>query len=172
MLIPCYYVSASKKSKGGQDVMTKVRLGTVIHGTMREEDLVPAFLDELEMLDPERAASYRENIPEEAFEDPEHDWWSSGKALWLVEELFDVLNEYAPPFVYFGANEGDGSDYGFWVDRFSLQQAIADGEVLRVEDLSEVPADYEGLLLVENDHGNLTLYECASGNLVEIWSVV
>jgi len=152
--------------------MTKVYLGTVIHGTMREEDLIPAFLDELERLDPKRASSYWDEIPEEALEDPENDWWDSDEASWMLEELFDVLNEFAPPYVYFGANEGDGSDYGFWIDRYALQEAIENGEVLRVEDLSEVPADYEGLVLHENDHGNLTLYECASGNFVEIWSVV
>ena len=152
--------------------MAKVYLGTVIHGTMREEDLIPAFLDELERLNPERAASYRNEIPEEALEDPENDWWSSEEAYWVLEELFEALDEYAPPYVYFGANEGDGSDYGFWIDRYSLQEAIENDEVLRVEDLSEVPADYEGLVLHESDHGNLTLYECASGNFVEIWSVV
>src|SRR5690606_15513977 len=152
--------------------MTRVRLGTVIHGTLREEDLVPAFLEELKTLDPDRAASYFERIPAEALEDEDHIWWQTGEALWMVEELFDVLNEYAPPYVYFGANEGDGSDYGFWIDRTALTEAIENGEVLRVEDLSEVPADYEGLVLHENDHGNLTLYECTSGTFVEIWSVV
>src|SRR5690606_12065786 len=104
--------------------------------------------------------------------DQENDWWDSEEASWMLEELFDVLDEYAPPYVYFGANEGDGSDYGFWIDQQALQEAIENGEVLRVEDLSEVPADYEGLILHENDHGNLTLYECASGNFVEIWSIV
>src|SRR5690606_4463656 len=152
--------------------MTKVRLGSVIHATLRTEDLVPAFLEELKTLDPDRAAYYVERIPAEALEDEDHIWWQTGEAMWMLEELFDVLNEYALPFTYFGALEGDGSDFGFWIDRYSLQEAIADGEVLRVEDLSEVPADYEGLLLVENDHGNLTLYERAGGNLSEIWSVV
>ena len=152
--------------------MTRVRLGTVIHGTLRTEHLILAFLEELEAIDRDRADSFWERIPAEAFEDLENEWWSSEEAYWILEELFDVLNEFAPPFTYFGALEGDGSDFGFWIDRFSLEEAIADGEVLRVEDLSEVPADYEGLLLVENDHGNLTLYERAGGNLSEIWSVV
>ena len=152
--------------------MTKVRLGSVIHATLRTEDLVPAFLEELKTLDPDRAAYYVERIPAEALEDEDHIWWQTGEAMWMLEELFDVLNEYALPFTYFGALEGDGSDFGFWIDRYSLQEAIENGEVLRVEDLSEVPSDYEGLILVENDRGNLTLYECASGNLLEVWSVV
>jgi len=41
-----------------------------------------------------------------------------------------------------------------------------------VEDLSEVPADYEGLVLHENDHGNLTLYECTNEEFAELWAVV
>src|SRR5690606_1963818 len=152
--------------------MTRVRLGTVIHGTLRTEDLVPAFLEELKALDPDRAAYYVERIPAEALEDEDHIWWQTGEAMWMVEELFDILNEYAPPFCYFGSLEGDGSDFGFWIDRFSLEEAIENGEVLRVEDLSEVPSDYEGMVLHESDHGNLTLYERTSGNFVEIWSVV
>lgn len=152
--------------------MTKVRLGTVIHGTLRTEHLILAFLEELEVLDRDRAHSFWGRIPAEAFEDLDHEWWSSEEAYWLLEELFDTLNDYALPFTYFGALEGDGSDFGFWIDREALKEAIADGEVLRVEDLSEVPSDYEGLFLVENDRGNLTLYERAGGNLVEIWSVV
>lgn len=31
-------------------------------------------------------------------------------------ELFDALNKVAPSGCYFGANEGDGSDFGFWQD--------------------------------------------------------
>ena len=149
--------------------MTKVRLGTVVRGTMLEEDLIPAFLDELERLDPKRASSYWDEIPE----DPDSDWWDSDEASWMLEELFDVLSEYAPPFVYFGANEGDGSDYGFWIDHHSLQDAIAEGEVLYVEDLSEVPEDYQGLVLEENDHGNRTLWSFSTKEAPEeLWAVV
>ena len=153
--------------------MTKVRLGTVSHGTMRAEDLIPAFLEELEELDPERASSYWDEIPEEAVENPESDWWDSEEALWILEELFDVLNEFAPPYCYFGALEGDGSDYGFWIDRFSLEEAIANGEVLRMDEIPDsVPEGYEYIAVV-TDHGNITLYHRSEdGALHEVWSVV
>jgi len=153
--------------------MTKVRLGTVIHGTLRTEDLVPAFLEELKMLDPDRADSYFERIPAEALEDEDHIWWQTGEALWMVEELFDVLNEYAPPFTYFGALEGDGSDFGFWIDRFSLEEAIENGEILRVSELpNSVPEGYEYVAVI-TDHGNVTLYHRSEdGELHEVWSVV
>lgn len=35
-------------------------------------------------------------------------------AEYLIEALFDAINEIAPEGTYFGAHEGDGSDYGFW----------------------------------------------------------
>ena len=34
----------------------------------------------------------------------------------IVNDLMDALNEYAPDGYYFGAIEGDGSDFGFWQD--------------------------------------------------------
>lgn len=79
--------------------------GTVSHGTMREEDLIPAFTDVLGVLDP-LAAAYVHRIcePEEGSNDPE----------FVLEELFDQLDEWAPEGYYFGAHPGDGSDFGFW----------------------------------------------------------
>ena len=151
--------------------MTRVRLGTVIHGTLRTEDLVPAFLEELKALDPDRAAYYVERIPAEALEDEDHIWWQTGEAMWMVEELFDILNEYAPPFCYFGALEGDGSDFGFWIDRFSLEEAIENGEVLRVDELpNSAPEGYEYIAVI-NDYGDVSLYRNNNGKLEEVWSV-
>jgi hypothetical protein len=43
---------------------------------------------------------------------------------------------------------------------------------LAVDDLSEVPDDYDGEVLHINDHGNATLYACSEGALKEIASVV
>lgn len=153
--------------------MTRVRLGSVIHGTLRTEHLILAFLEELEAIDRDKADSFWGRIPAEAFEDLEDDWWSSEEAYWLLEELFDTLNEFAPPFTYFGALEGDGSDFGFWVDRHSLQEAIENGEVLKVEELPDnVPEEYEYVAVV-TDHGNVTLYQRSwDGALHEVWSVV
>jgi len=153
-------------------IRPKVRLGTVIHGTMREEDLIPAFLEELEAIDRDRAASFWEKIPAEALEDPENDWWGSEEAYWMLEELFEALNEYAPPYVYFGALEGDGSDYGFWIDRDAFEEALASGEILKVDELpNSAPEGYEYIAVV-NDHGNVTLYCNENGKLEEVWSVV
>ena len=153
--------------------MTRVRLGSVIHGTLRTEHLILAFLEELEAIDRDRADSFWGRIPAEAFEDLENEWWSSEEAYWILEELFDLLNEFAPPYCYFGALEGDGSDFGFWIDRWALEEAIANGEVLKVSELpNSVPEEYEYVAVV-NDYGDVTLYHRSEdGALHEVWSVV
>jgi len=153
--------------------MTKVRLGSVIHGTLRTEHLILAFLEELEAIDRDRADSFWERIPAEAFEDLDHIWWQTDEAMWMLEELFDILNEYAPPFCYFGALEGDGSDFGFWIDRYAFEEAIEYGEILRVSELPDnAPEGYEYVAVVD-DHGGVTLYQRSwDGKLHEVWSVI
>lgn len=86
----------------------KADIGTISHGTMRPEDLIPAFASELENLDD--LNEYKDLIKEaNEFSD-----WDSEDAIWLLDSLFDALDDYAPADCYFGANEGDGADYGFW----------------------------------------------------------
>ena len=99
-----------------------VEVGTVIRATHRPQDLVPAFLECLRFTceQPELADTLNEEIPSEAMRmllsgDDSHPWWESEDCAWFVhEELFDKLNDHAPEGMYFGAHEGDGSDFGFW----------------------------------------------------------
>lgn len=86
---------------------------TVIHGTHRPQDLVPAFLSVLR-----DTAEYAQIlvapmsfIPSEE-DDPR--WESCDMCYFLNEELFDLMNNYAPEGYYFGAHPGDGSDFGYW----------------------------------------------------------
>jgi len=86
-------------------------VGTVSSGTMRPDDLIPEFLYVLELHWPEKAQELVE----------EYDGSEDDDDYWLLDALFDALNEVAPEGFYFGASTGDGADYGFWLD-----EAIAD----------------------------------------------
>tara|TARA_R110000824_G_scaffold19392_4_gene75136 strand:+ start:46 stop:360 length:315 start_codon:yes stop_codon:yes gene_type:complete len=86
---------------------------TVIHGTLRTEDLVEAFTDEYERLGgrPFNVELFRSHLV----------WQSDGPSetkeetlSYDLEDLFSLLNELAPEGTSFGAHEGDGSDFGFW----------------------------------------------------------
>jgi hypothetical protein len=102
-----------------------IETGTVIHGTLRDEDLIPAFLEAL------RVAGEPTFVPatnwlflsrgyfrygndwvlavERTGEDEVREQMSN-----LTEYLFDSLDAIAPPGTYFGTHPGDGSDFGFW----------------------------------------------------------
>lgn len=152
---------------------TTADLGTVISGTMRKEDLIPAFVDVLREYAPEHT------LVAEYDALPDCDWdelteEQQEQTDYLLDELFDALNEYAPDFCYFGAHEGDGSDYGFWFSSDSFEDARHCKEVIDVE-----PSDAEEIsrLVAEagasyachvNDHGNITLYDCNGAVVLEL----
>jgi hypothetical protein len=144
--------------------MRKLVLGTVIEGTMRDEDLIPAFVDEILYYDPED--SFALEI-DEAINNNTYDF-NSERAMYDVNDLMDRLNDFADPYTYFGSHPGDGSDYGFWVE---IDIDNFDGII--VSDTSEVPENYIGYALHVNDHGNMTLYDVnGADNMTEIWGVV
>lgn len=141
--------------------------GSISTGTMRGEDLIPAFADTLARLD--KAGDYKGLLAEaRAISD-----FASDDAGAVLEELFDALNSFAPDYGYFGAHPGDGADYGFWLSDDWDRMAKDDG-VLFVSDWSDVPADYAGGVAHVNDHGNATLawIDAPGADPREIWSVV
>jgi len=92
---------------------------SISHGTLRTQDLLPAFIDAVR----DYAPSHYEAIMVAPFSFiPDHvldegddaEWWDSEEARWKLDELTDILNEHAPDGCYFGSHEGDGSDFGFW----------------------------------------------------------
>ena len=105
----------------------KIELGTLIHGTLRNEDLLPAFRNELHNLS-DGQHPLVELFDRTVETEPWLDWYSvdirladiapedQEYASELVNDLMDALNEYAPDGCYFGSIEGDGSDFGFWAD--------------------------------------------------------
>jgi hypothetical protein len=151
----------------------KTIIGSISSGTMREEDLIPCFLDTLEQLNPAKAASIRGKYAsvldmlgnEDATEEERE------ASLDLLELLFDELQNVSPPYFYFGSHPGDGADYGFWLSE-EFEELFKDDGGLKVSDLSEVPADYSGDVLHVSDHGNSTLYSAENGKLTEVWSLV
>lgn len=172
-------------------------IGTVSWGTMRSEDLIPAFMDVLGRYAPERAKELRES-PEnlEIFawlegdtDEPEPEYTSE----FINEDLRQAMDEIAAPYTCFGASEGDGADYGYWPALETLEEdaRYLDG-VIKVDDGDEWHRDKDGYLVVNgialhfpspqlsggsidyvvsvSDHGNVTLYDAHTRT--EIWSVV
>lgn len=89
--------------------------GSISHGTMRPEDLIPCFTDELKHLySIQPKGFYDEYIIQLVGEAEEISDYDSNEALYILDRLFASLNEFAPDECYFGSHEGDGSDYGFW----------------------------------------------------------
>ena len=146
----------------------KITLGTVSHATMRPEDLIPCFLELLKELDTNKEYSSVIAEGEQIIQD--EDWDNENTSMFLNEDLWEALNNFSPPYCYFGANEGDGSDYGFWAN--DIEDTLQDFDGLKVKDLSEVTEDYTGEVFLVNDHGNVTFYNAEKGKVTEIWSIV
>jgi hypothetical protein len=110
--------------------MSRIRKGgpgTVSHGTMREEHLIPAFMHALEYCNPAKAKKYRKDpdnraifrwldagAPSYSYKSKAGQDFAEKVSYFLNEDLFEALDECAPKGHYFGSHPGDGSDYGFW----------------------------------------------------------
>ena len=90
----------------------KPEMGTLIHGTMRPEDLLPAFLAECDRLGV--TVSTETRAIAEAMADPDAIALQTAVDE-ALEELFDALSSAAPFGCYFGALPGDGADCGYWL---------------------------------------------------------
>lgn len=144
------------------------QLGTVSRDTVDPADLVPALADELLYL------MWRCRVPRGArkdfttllrsCDDPWHhdDMYDNDHLNALITALDST---FAPPYAYFGAHPGDGTDYGFWPE--------LDIDLPRLEDGVSHP-EYKGRdVLLVNDHGNVTCgrYDLR-GKFHEYWSIV
>jgi hypothetical protein len=89
--------------------------GTIIHATLRSEDLLPAFIEALEALGltkPER--SIIEEIRTRQQKVGDAYWDSEDCSIDINEVLWNLLDAHCPEGHYFGNTEGDGSDFGVW----------------------------------------------------------
>ena len=166
---------------------TLAPIGSVSSGTMRNQDLIPRFVELLSDLNEARSLEWKKHFANELEATREYGRLDSilggverrrlqegyiwGHADDDLEELFVELNNFSPPYFYFGAHPGDGADYGFWLSD-EVQQQVEEGGGLIVSDTSEVPDDFNGEVLHVNDHGNCTLYVANNGKLDEVWGVV
>jgi hypothetical protein len=99
----------------------QIKLGTLIHGTLRDEDLLQAFADELARID---IAKFHKVTKADAHLFSESANLTTAQIVAelgeyvtdVINDLMYALNEYAPDGYYFGSIEGDGSDFGFWQD--------------------------------------------------------
>jgi hypothetical protein len=150
-------------------------IGTVSHGTMRPGDLIPAFCYELRQQTPLRR-HHKTVVCQIEKRAKRKDYYTNpdSGADFDMDTLFDLLNEYAPAYFYFGSHPGDGSDYGFWLDEDGLENIDGDArfDSYQYDDLASVPRGYTGEAVIVNDHGNATLYRITNGRAREVWAIV
>ena len=152
-------------------------LGSVSEGTLRTQDLLENLLDVLEEYAPEVYKGIRVDPENKAvfdyLEDPEHRE-EPDAAQDLLGELHDRLDEIAAPYTYFGAHEGDGADFGYWVSFDSLEEdARARDGVIKINAGDEWPDPMDpsiNYVMEVTDHGNVTLY--GAHDHAEVWSCV
>ena len=106
--------------------MTQFQLGSISTGTLRTQDLLPAFVSALESLSPMGT-----NHPYlgDAYQILEQGTDDESEASETLSDIEHELNNICPPFVYFGTLEGDGADFGFWPDRDALDEALTQHDV-------------------------------------------
>jgi hypothetical protein len=162
------------------------QLGTISHGTLLPEDLIPAFQDAFEELGGDykklmlasdvlfHTLAKKPHLHEYEIDEAWERFYQSEDASVDVMDLMDAIQEICPPFVYFGSHSGDGSDFGFWPDMDSLEEVMQyQGEPLEGYDSEYVYLPEDNLIVHISDHGNVTVYTNVSGNPdTEIWSCV
>lgn len=163
------------------------KLGSVSEGTLRTEDLISAFADELcwQIRRNGEYFSLPENFGErdrlnnlvgeanDLFGDdgetiPIDNEYEAAEM--VNETLPDALQAFAPPYSYFRAHQGDGSDFGFWPqDMEEIKEQVGFDSTV---DNEYPPDDFAGEWLHINERGNCTLYVRTDGKDVEVWGVV
>lgn len=143
------------------------RIGAISSDTLRTEDLLLAFADELEYhVQRNKGArgidiSAKRKLVREAYAvDAE-----SEDANEIVQELSDALETFAPPYAYFGSNECDGACFGFWpcVDMH--------GDCDDLPKFNDsAPDDFKGDCLLVSDHGNVMCGRKTKKGFVKYWS--
>ena len=139
------------------------------HATMRTEDLIPSFMYFLQSVADQCEITkevYTIQDEVDKLELEEHKGYGTyykdqeTASYILNEDIWDLLNEIAPEFCYFGSHEGDGAAYGFWTSDEALSEYIlgeldnidSDREYMFIPDYQQVRAVCENILEVLNNH--------------------
>lgn len=101
-------------------------LGSVSSGTLRNEDLIPAFLEKLKEI---TGGCPRVEEIEARMEEQGDEYFECDDAFEDLEDLINDLGNYAPPYTFFGTHEGDGADFGFWIAHDSIAEDRQSGEL-------------------------------------------
>ena len=166
----------------------QIQLGTVIECTLKNEDLLEAFSYELNDIRTDSKTHYKLVF------DAQNRWYRDDgsderedEIPELINELIDAINEYRLPYTYFGTLEGDGADFGWWIDFDNLNESVHESESITKElrttgTLSDEESWIQecncqeddcigkhGFIVNVNDHGNVTLLD---HNHKDVWAVV
>jgi hypothetical protein len=90
----------------------------------------------------------------------------------LITALTRLLQRYAPLFCRVGPRAEEPAAFGCWVDRPALDQAVAGGAVLRVNELRAVPrADAHAYVLVQEAGGKMSFHVrgVEGAKLIQVW---
>ena len=87
---------------------SNLRNVSIISGTLRAQDLVPAFASLLSELDSNKEYAELLSVCDRAELTDEHLLDA------LVHDLIQALDELAPFGCRFGAHQDDGADFGYW----------------------------------------------------------
>ena len=141
--------------------MTKAYVGSISHGTLRQPDLLNAFADTLASFDRTFDDSEAKALATLLEIDSDYCAGLTDIAAEVLNDMDARLQEYAPPYCYFGASEGDGSDFGFWPN----MEAIEDLPRVQNVDGEELPDEDHAYV---NDHGNVTVYSADGSVILEL----
>lgn len=84
--------------------------------TLRTEDLLVKFWSAAEQIGSD-LADQLPDLQRLAGEDSSETDWNDEQAGYALERLTDTLQDAAPTGFWFGASEGDGACFGFWIDQ-------------------------------------------------------
>jgi hypothetical protein len=125
----------------------------ISEGTLDPEDLIPRFREALRTVDPERAGHIDRCEHLDADE--------------KMQDFAECLNDYVPPYCYFGSHWSDGARFGVWPDCIALEtDAYGKGaDILKLKAGEEWPdvSRFEYVVEVTGDGaGGLTLFKAAT----------